>query len=79
MPQAAYGSGPPRPISRLRGSGWPHRAWFRPRLAEIRTMAAKVIAVFDGFKAAKSTVSGLNMFLLLGYDTAVAAREGGRQ
>ena len=53
-------------------------ALFHP-LAEIRTLAAKVIAVFDGFKAAKSTVSGLNMFLLLGYDTAVAAREGGRQ
>ena len=42
-------------------------------------MAAKVLAMFDGYKAAKSTVSGLNMFLLLGYDTAVAAREAGRQ
>ena len=45
-------------------------ALFHP-LAEIRTLASKVIAVFDGYKAAKSTVSGLNMFLLLGYDTAV--------
>ena len=45
-------------------------ALFHP-LAEIRTLASKVIAVFDGYKAAKSTVSGLNMFLLLGYDAAV--------
>ena len=45
-------------------------ALFHP-LAEIRTLASKVIAVFDGYKAAKSTVSGLNMFLLLGCDTAV--------
>ena len=45
-------------------------ALFHP-LAEIRTLASKVIAVFDGYKAAKSTVSGLNMFLLLGYDPAV--------
>eukprot|EP00964_Phaeocystis_antarctica_P101696 scaffold67181_cov33-Phaeocystis_antarctica.AAC.1 len=79
MPQAAPSSGPPRPISQLGGSGRPHWPCFRPRLAEVRSMAAKVLAVFDGYKAAKSTVSGLNMFLLLGYDTAVAAREAGRQ
>ena len=48
-------------------------ALFHP-LAEVRAMAAKVLAIIDGYKAAKSTVSGLNMFLLLGYDTAVAAR-----
>ena len=45
------------------------RALFHP-LAEVRQRAAKVLAVVDAYKAAKPCVSGLNMFLLLGYDQA---------
>ena len=44
-----------------------------PPLPKVRTLAAKLLAVLDQFKAAKPCVSGLNTFLLLGYD---CAREG---
>jgi len=47
-------------------------ALFHP-LPKVRTLAAKLLAVLDQFKAAKPCVSGLNTFLLLGYD---CAREG---
>lgn len=47
-------------------------ALFHP-LPKVRALAAKLLAVLDQFKAAKPCVSGLNTFLLLGYD---CAREG---
>ena len=39
-------------------------------------MAAQLLATLDGYKAAKPCVSGLNMFLLLGYDCATAGAIG---